>query len=152
MEVLSIKTDPVVIDDPFGQVSGGKLQLRGCLFRLSYSPPILKRDGSQTSSLPNFDDVETAIFDERRPDILEEVSFFLPLAVSPLPSDYPKGRMIRGLVVQRTPEFQKFGTYRRVGCAKMTEAGREEFGGFWSCENWTDRPWPESQRQTIVII
>ncbi len=145
VEILLAKIEPAG-DDPFGQVTGGELHLKGVLFKI---PPISRiKETDQVRNL-EFDDWAFGL-DHCGVLYWEIQSFFLPLAISPDISDQAN-LVICGLIVQQAANFEESGAYSRVGFAVVSEDGDIANSGCY-CETWAPRPWQESRKQLIVLV
>ncbi|KAH8881099.1 HET-domain-containing protein [Thozetella sp. PMI_491] len=133
-------------DDPFGQVTGGELHLKGILFKI---PPIALIKESDQLQNEEFDAWAFGL-DHCGIAYWEDQSFFLPLAISPDASEWDN-LVVCGLIVQQAANFEDTGAYTRVGFAIVSEDGHIANSG-WYCENWVPPPWHHSQQQLIVIV
>ena len=133
--------------NPFGQVTGGKLTVKGVLFEA----PLLWAmfDGNYDSHFDNWalslDDITT------RDSVGLTDTFFLPLIQSSDASE-KRNLTICGIFVQRVRSQGHRSSFERVGFAIVDEEDGDIANSGWYLKQWISPPWPEELETTIDII
>ena len=146
LQIISCSIQPVT-EDVFGQLKGGKLELRCAMFEMPSLRPF-KSDYQSFSERSTFDPWALA-YDEYEMNSIDEQTWFLPIAHSPTVS-VKEGLTLCGVLVQQAPADGP-PTFRRVGFAIVSEDGDIANSG-WYCATWAQRPWPDSLYKTVILI
>jgi hypothetical protein len=140
-----IKTAPLG-DDPFGQLSGGLLVLKGMLFGVPDPNALMELDRA------HFADDWAFSLDDCGDEYYANDTYFIPLAESPDASRV-QTLTICGLLVQYAEQDQTImEALQRVGFAIVSSTDGDIAGTGWHLKNWVPPPWREDQMRIITMI
>jgi hypothetical protein len=145
VKLQSISTTPAN-GDPFGQLTGGDISLKGKLFSLPDFRALSLVNGS---GLP----VDAFSLDRNDDSVFNNRTFFLPLVESLDYMLYDDSLTICGLLLQFADcVMSETAVFRRVGFTVISNANGTVGRTSHRILNWTSPPWSEEDLGTIVIV
>jgi len=159
VDLVTINTIPQN-GDPFGELVGGELVLKGRLFRFSnFRAWVDDRDrgsrvywddfyGDYDSFLDMIDD-----FIDVEHDFKDKDTFFVPLAEYSGFLESEKESPIFGLVLGRAKGgMGEQGAFRRLALAAISDVDGSVRRSCFFVKDWKPPPWPEEELQQVVIV
>jgi hypothetical protein len=144
VDLLSIHTIPAS-GDPFGQLTGGDLQLKAKFFAL---PDFKALAGTERADMPAY----AFSLDDCGDDFLDEYTFFVPFVESSTFLDNEELTICGLLLQEKGVEMGRQRTFQRVGFAVISHVNGSVAGTGYRVENWKPPPWSEEELQHVIIL